>query len=74
MQIIQELKPTEVYRAFRIWPGWIYQLEQRGILPERPKRQVTKDWLEALVHWFRCSRGDLPAAAVSLCEQAGVTL
>lgn len=70
MQVIQEIKPGDVYRAFRVLPAYIYQLESSGKLPKRPKGAVTLEWLAGVTIWCEKARGSVPLEARGLIDRA----
>lgn len=73
LQVLQNLKPYQVFRAFGVWPSVGYQLEARGILPKRARGEVTREWLDALAAYHLRHHKDLPPEAAELVKENHTT-
>lgn len=57
-------------QAFHVGPSYLWVLEARNALPERPRGTVTLEYLEALAQWYQASRGELPTEAQEILDTA----
>jgi len=58
----------KVFRSFQIFPAQCDALQSRGILPERPRGQMTPEYILALAEYCRTRRGPLSPEAEALIK------
>lgn len=68
--VLEQLKMSDVWRAFHLDYALTYRWEYCGKLPTRPPKRVTLEYVEAVAQRVRDNRGSIPPEAEALLEEA----
>jgi hypothetical protein len=66
---------TEFASLFQIYPQQLTQLQIRGIIPKRKRREhITSEYATAFIQWWEQCRGDIPTDAIPELKKYGLII